>query len=700
MTLVRCALVGVFLFVTGVQLPAHGGQYAGGTYTGPRDVTPPGGASGGRGPRTGPGTGPVTPGGPGNSGPAGPGPAGPGPARPAGPIGTPSAMGVAGTPTTGGIGIVLDEDVTQWHFWWEFNKNPFIRLKDAIHSNTIETGSDEFFMGLGRDRMAGTVLKPTAAQIVREVLPALKEVMESTEQRDMISSVLVAMAKAGLNHPDFDILSLMAERLTSGDQEIRETAALAMGISQMPAAVDQYLIHLVEDREIGRRLVDRGEVDYRTRSFAAYGLGLVSWATEDVDLKSRAFAALKGILEDDSIVSRDVRVAAINGLGLIAPDPRSTDAKEQKLLVDCLDALESYYMKPLGAGEQLLQAHVPPAIAKLLGADGPSDRVDHYKELFLAELEGRGPVRRSGNDIHRSVVLALGKLCKPNNGDQDDPDRKYSMALLRAYERNRDRQTRNFCLIALAQIGGVENRNELLKILDRGQKALEKPWAALALGVYAHRQFAVAERSGRVLDPDPLIGKTLLRTLLDNKNPDTVAALAVGLGLSRYLPAADDLRDLLDKHKVQDELAGYLCIGLALMGDHGAREQINTVVESSVRRPELLRQAAIALGKIGDKRVTDVLQDMLVEGGQNLAKMSAVATALGFIGDRRTLEPLREMMFDESLANLSRAFAAVALGGVIDKEPLPWNSKIGVDMNYRAVVETLTDGALGILDIL
>ena len=154
------------------------------------------------------------------------------------------------------------------------------------------------------------------------------------------------MAKAGLNHPDFDILSLMAERLTSGDQEIRETAALAMGISQMPAAVDRYLIHLVEDREIGRRLVDRGEVDYRTRSFAAYGLGLVSWATEDVDLKTRAFEALKGILEDDSIVSRDVRVAAINGLGLIAPDPKSTDPKEQKLLTDCLDALESYYMKP------------------------------------------------------------------------------------------------------------------------------------------------------------------------------------------------------------------------------------------------------------------------------------------------------------------------------------------------------------------
>ena len=152
------------------------------------------------------------------------------------------------------MGIILEADLTRWQFWWEFNKNPFIRLKDAIHTNTVVTGSDEFFMGVGRRSRSEAVLKPTETQIVQEVLPALKVVMERTEQRDIISSVLVAMAKSGLNHPEFDILPLMAERLTSGDQEIRETAALAMGISQMPEAVDQYLLHLVEDGAAGRKL--------------------------------------------------------------------------------------------------------------------------------------------------------------------------------------------------------------------------------------------------------------------------------------------------------------------------------------------------------------------------------------------------------------------------------------------------------------
>ena len=42
----------------------------------------------------------------------------------------------------------------------------------------------------------------------------------------------------------------------------------------------------------------------------------------------------------------------------------------------------------------------------------------------------------------------------------------------------------------------------------------------------------------------------------------------------------------------------------------------------------------------------------------------------------------------------------LALGGVADKQPLPWNSAIGVNMNYRAAVETLTNSQTGILDIL
>jgi HEAT repeat protein len=148
-------------------------------------------------------------------------------------------------------------------------------------------------------------------------------------------------------------------------------------------------------------------------------------------------------------------------------------------------------------------------------------------------------------------------------------------------------------------------------------------------------------------------------------------------------------------------MAGYLCIGLALMNDTASAEDINRVVKESTRRPALLQQAAVALGKLGDKRVAETLQGLLTEGGElNLAKLSAIASALGFIGDSRTVEPLKAMLFNDKLGPLSRAFAAVALGGVADKEMLPWNSKIGVNVNYRAAVEVLTNRQSGILDIL
>ena len=60
------------------------------------------------------------------------------------------------------------------------------------------------------------------------------------------------------------------------------------------------------------------------------------------------------------------------------------------------------------------------------------------------------------------------------------------------------------------------------------------------------------------------------------------------------------------------------------------------------------------------------------------------------------------MLENKDLTDRARGFAAVALGIVADKEPVPWNTKIAVDLNYRAATQTLTDaaGGTGILDIL
>jgi phenylpropionate dioxygenase-like ring-hydroxylating dioxygenase large terminal subunit len=106
--------------------------------------------------------------------------------------------------------------------------------------------------------------------------------------------------------------------------------------------------------------------------------------------------------------------------------------------------LETYYMKSSAPGEQLIQAHCPTAIAKLIGRD--HEKADHYKELFAADLQEKGKTKRSSND-HPAVVRAGPRPAQPPNDDKDDkknPDNKFYSKLLDTWHDHKDLQTRKF----------------------------------------------------------------------------------------------------------------------------------------------------------------------------------------------------------------------------------------------------------------
>ena len=655
---------------------AHGGKYRG-----PQDIVPPNARGG---PTTGGPAipGPVTPGAVPPGAPPPGGPTTPG-SSPGGPnTGGPRAPGIGSGPMSGPRGIQLSADLSKWQFWWEFNKDPFINLKDAIHAPTIETGSDEFFLGPSRRVNSKDTSKPSESDIQETILPALKRALEMSDNRDINSACMIALAKIGRNHNEFNVLPIFKEYLTRPDQEIRETAALAMGISGMRNA-RQLLVELAWDTESGRRACGRSQVDGRTRSFALYSLGLLAYSNDSIDFKRECFEALNKILSDDTVRDRNLKVASITGMSLL-------NTVDKQLLKDVFTSLDAYYDKAAGRGTDLIKSHVPTTIAKLIGR-GASPFHVKYKDKFSKELFSS---KKKGNNIYRSVALALGQMALSKEINEDDA--KYSKALLRYYQNGRDSQAKLFCLLAMGQVGGDDNKNKLLIELSRGRKALDRPWAALALGVMDFHRFSEANNPSI----DPLVGGLIHKQLKEVKTPEARSAFAVALGLCKYTEASSDLMDLLIKYRHQDEFAGYICIGLALMNEQKAREDIHDIVLWSVRRPDLLKQAAISLGKLGDKTAAQTLVGMLEGKESNLAKMSAISSALGFIGDRRTIIPLKKMMFNDSLTPLSRAFAAVALGGVADKEKLPWNSKISRNINYRAAVETLTQSGTGVLDIL
>jgi HEAT repeat protein len=90
----------------------------------------------------------------------------------------------------------------------------------------------------------------------------------------------------------------------------------------------------------------------------------------------------------------------------------------------------------------------------------------------------------------------------------------------------------------------------------------------------------------------------------------------------------------------------------------------------------------------------------MMRRSDSVAALSAIAIAIGEIGDARSIDPLVALLRDEDLTKLARAFVAAALGGVGDKDALRWNTPLSRDGNYAAAVDTLTNGATGVLDIL
>jgi HEAT repeat protein len=430
---------------------------------------------------------------------------------------------------------------------------------------------------------------------------------------------MVALAKIG---KDPSILPLFKKLLPENDQEVRETAALAMGISALPEAIDD-LLHLSRDDEDGRKLVDKTGVDFRTRSFACYGLGLIAYATTDLAIKNKILDAMKALLDaqDDR---RDVQVAALNTIRLLRPD-----------------------------------------MATLVGR---SDEKGDTKKRVLDILEGK----QYKQWMHQSAILALGQMAVPE-------DTKACEAIQDYGSKGRDEQAKYFTCIALGQIGGEKNRDYLRSRLTQGRtQDIQKPWIALGLAIMDY----MAREADKSREIDATSGE-ILAQFEDMKSPLPSAGLGIALGIMRDKDAGDRLHERMNRVKNDDEAAGYLAVALGLMNYQEAKEDINAMLDKATRRDKLLTQCAIGLGLLGDKEVSLKLTARLKE--QNpVAVFSALAQGLGFIGDRRSISGLVELLSKKDLQPLNRAFAAVALGLVCDKEDLPWNSKISVNINYAA----------------
>jgi len=692
----------------------------GGTYRGPGDTVPPGGGGGGGG------GGPATPGPGGPSSPGGSGPSSPGPASPGGPAGGPGSSGSG--PSTGG-GVETGIDLEVWDFWWGFNKDPYLNLKAKIHDQGVLTGSSDFFLGHGEKEQAKDSLRPSEAQIRDQVVPALLRALEKERNNDILTGAMIALAKIGDvqdESGDSKFEGAISAFLKDGNQEIAETAAVALGVLANDASVPT-LVALLKDTPEGRRLVGgKTEVPYRTRAFAGYGLGLIGFRTENNAVRQQIAANLFDVLNSPHFSTRDIKVACMTALGLTPIDvvEDETVAAEASKALAVEWAVEEGSATSAGSRHAQLtwladylaleneranktsrhyfvRAHAPISMARLAASVSADKRAD-YKAMVWEALE---PVvanhTKYNKHVQQSAVLGMGIV---GDADADETDVKLRKELVRLIK-DGDPQGRRFALIGIGQAGGrpgegekmldgtVSMRGELLKQMTKGKTRM-KSWAALGVGVLG-RQLLDNDQT-----PDAAAGSALRTAAVECKNPADAGAYLLALGLRRDLESRQIVVDKMSFFKGSDEARGYAAVALGLMEDRSSIEAIQDVIKNSKYKPALLKQAAIGLGLLSDKELVPELIKMLKEA-KGLATQAALSSALGAIGDSRSIDPLIGMLEDKQITETARGFAAVALGIVCDKEPLPWNSKISTNINYRANTTTLTgENGTGILDIL
>ncbi|MDG1499962.1 MAG: HEAT repeat domain-containing protein [Planctomycetota bacterium] len=666
----------------------------GGTYLGPGDTVPPAAGGGGGGGGSPPPTGGPSPGNP-NPPDSGGG------VVPSPPTGGPIGGAKGGAPSTSPTGqaFVLDE----WSYWWEFNKAGYLNLRDALNRAKATTGDVGWFTGQGQQIFQSSRMRPTRADIQDRVVPALLKALETETNNDIITGCMIALAKIGQGNGEqggSSFAEAIRPFLKDSSQEISETAALSLGILAQDQSI-ALLLDLLNDTQVGRTEVGRGEVSRRTRTFAAYGLSLVGRATAKDALRVEIANALRLALLGDESATRDIEVACVIALGNITLGKGSPELALQEDDISTAEQQAEFLLAYFQdrSNPYLARAHCPRSMARL--AQESDSLGDDWKAKLAASFMGVVQARTSSEKdaVVQSCVLALGLL---GDRDGDELDKRIRKCLREASGKNLDSQSRYFSLVALGQVGAREGNPEdnagvpeiqkhflSRMVKGAGANSTMRPWSALGAGLFV----------AGMGDETPLPIVQALNSQLAEERTARVGGYAIAAGLAGQEDSIPVLQERLTDVR-DDQARGYICVALGMLDAKEAKQDVRKIVSESTYNGPLLRQAAIGLGLLGDEEaVADLVEKLSLS--KSLTTQAALAGALGFIGDRTSLDPLVDLLGNSTRPDAARGFAAAALGSICAKEDLPWNYSFGRDINYRASTYTLTgENGTGILDIL
>ena len=569
-------------------------------------------------------------------------------------------------------------------------------LKDAIYLAPASTGSDEFFLGHG-EQPSIRDLRPDPALIIKEVVPALLVILTGDEMPSVVSSATLALAKIGAEscgERAGEVEAALRALLERGNQEVVETAALALGLFGRPGcAMD--LAALVGNTEVGQKLVGGGKVSTRTRAFAAYGLAQLARRNENSEIAR--FTAHPLVAAVDARKAPDeVRLACLNALAVVplssaayveAGGVRVAPSSSRSALVEWL----AERCKDSDLSDRV-RAHAPRTMA--LHALGGNKSLREEAIGVLVELLAKG---RTDRELRYGAVMGLGLL-----GHAGGEHTWVRTSLMRS-ARDGDASERHLALMSLGQVssrpgpdpksawaGADAIEKYLREQLVRG-KSRAKPWAALALGVQGAEQLT----HGRPLKVET---RDALRFMSEDcKSPADAGAYAVALGLRTDIGAAELLREKLAYFSDQ-QARGDLCLSLGLLREISNVPALQEVLPDAIYQPHLLSRVITALTLSQDKSLVPTILKEIKETESSSVRV-VYAWALGIVGDARAVGPLTALLLDTENVAMLRAKSADCLGFVCDPERVPWNTSLKRAANYSTRAATVMGGgAPGVLE--
>lgn len=684
-----------------VLRPPTGGTPAGagGSYRGPGDTVPDGGASPGGS------SGPIGGGSPFAPGTvAGPSP-GPSPGTLGGnPLGPPpippglpdSPLDPPGPESPGGRPRVLSP--TSWQMWWHYNRWAFVDPRSG--QDLLRTSSGGFYLGRGARAQPAVRAEPSREQRVDLALPALLKAVASGGRAEVRIASAHALAKLRIAPgPDSDLPSFrtaVAPLLASGHALVTEKTLVFLGTHGDPSAYVPLASVLLGVRD-ARAFTGEVKTPWRWRAFAAYGLGLLGERNlEQHELTGRIFRTLQrayGAEEHD-----EVRIAiGCAAARLMQPEtiPRTetgvVDVQRTEQLRELLTLFEN---EP--------KAEVRAQWAPALGRLGAMAHRSLRARLIGLLLEPVAKRSRASEALQTGSVTGLG-LALTAGKTELDVEARAQLARV-AFESGTPRGTRFVARAALAQsvarrgqgeepwAGVSDVRRVLLRALGR-ERGESLGWVALSLGILER---GAAERG---TTPDAAAMRALRQLLRTERSPDAAPAIALALGLAGDQESVPLIVERLEESADQSQ-RGYFALALGLAGAQDERHVLQEQLVRSLNQPFALEQTSIALALLGDRSAGTLLFEHL-EKASNPEVQASLASSIGWSGDPDVLGRLLERLGDPRLSDADRGWTAVAIGRIVDEDRWPWVGAWSIGANYAENVPTRIepDYRTGLLDL-